>query len=92
MTKSERIESHGKWVAKDWWLAVWIYIVSFIVLGQILFAIRPPRSPIYSILCFAVPVLISNRLTWMCKIRDKRKVVAWVGLAVYVILFSLWKY
>ncbi len=91
MTKLERIESYGKWVAKDWWLAVWIYLVSFVVLGYTIVTIRP-RSPIYSILAFAVPVLISNRLTWICKIKDKRKLVAWVGVAVYVILFSLSNY
>jgi len=91
MTKSERVETYGRWGAKDWWLAVWIYVVSFIVFGNVLFAIRP-ASRIYTILVFILPVIISNRLTWICKIKDKRKLVAWVGLAVYVVLYSLWRY
>lgn len=91
MTKSERIEAHGKWQAVDWWLAVWVYVVSFAVFGHVLFAMRP-ASRVYTILVFALPVVISNRLTWMCKIKDKRKLVAWTCLAVYIVLYSLWRY
>jgi len=92
MMRVKRIESYGKWQAKDWWLAVWIYSVSFVAFAYVIITLKPPRSPIYSILCFVIPGFISNRLTWICKIKDKRKLVAWTCLVVYVVFYSLWQY